>query len=634
MTKRTKQNNEQAPQLQQGFTPERQQEQALFLEPFYERLMGITFSESAAAIEHCRDLCAEYGFTVKQEASTHRNIYVYCSREGLPDSLRNPKSNPQRKRPSKRCDCRWRVVLFENEGRWEFRKSLNPEAGKHNHELMHPDEIERSWPKEVTDLICELARLRMTTQDIRTRVQAQFPHIHWNERRFYNRLSEERQKIKQRDTTERTHDLCQFWSKICALTTGNEELTQFVKGELSTLYQILSEAAQVDDSSLPPPTVFTDETTPEEENNSRRMSKQAATSMPKGYLAVDVPRQTYYIKIHNQRLIQEAQVLRTQRRRTLSMDAQTYMMEPERKMIKKGKGRESSLMTTPTTDDRLPPDPIYPYHPYPNSRASSTPSTPTANTVPVLTTPTAQSQRQPHQRQAQMSSFVYYDSGSMSLDSPLSGYVHPQFQNTYHMNTAPSPSSFNPDMQFPFDPSHPSIVRGNETNNPNNTIHPVLQTNAMVNKTPLPQTLSLQHPPYQQQQQQQQQQTHSQSQQHPQRQQTPSQPSPSQPSPSHQTTNTDISNDTTPPMYSMNPLSGASGKQPSSSQIRMYDSAQGSMMARTLAPVEAQQQSYHHTLYMRQASHHPGANAIMPMYSQQQQQQQQSQQSQQQPQSN
>lgn len=39
--------------------------------------MGITFSESAAAIEHCRDLCAEYGFTVKQEASTHRvNIQI------------------------------------------------------------------------------------------------------------------------------------------------------------------------------------------------------------------------------------------------------------------------------------------------------------------------------------------------------------------------------------------------------------------------------------------------------------------------------------------------------------------------------------------------------------------------------
>lgn len=32
----------------------------------------MTFDDSAVAIEQCRELCAEYGFTVKQEASTHR----------------------------------------------------------------------------------------------------------------------------------------------------------------------------------------------------------------------------------------------------------------------------------------------------------------------------------------------------------------------------------------------------------------------------------------------------------------------------------------------------------------------------------------------------------------------------------
>lgn len=32
----------------------------------------MTFDQSTTAIERCRDLCAEFGFTVKQEASTHR----------------------------------------------------------------------------------------------------------------------------------------------------------------------------------------------------------------------------------------------------------------------------------------------------------------------------------------------------------------------------------------------------------------------------------------------------------------------------------------------------------------------------------------------------------------------------------
>jgi hypothetical protein len=32
----------------------------------------MAFDQSTTAIERCRDLCAEFGFTVKQEASTHR----------------------------------------------------------------------------------------------------------------------------------------------------------------------------------------------------------------------------------------------------------------------------------------------------------------------------------------------------------------------------------------------------------------------------------------------------------------------------------------------------------------------------------------------------------------------------------
>lgn len=42
------------------------------LEPFYEELLSLSFPDSVTAIDHCRHLCAQYGFTVKREASTHR----------------------------------------------------------------------------------------------------------------------------------------------------------------------------------------------------------------------------------------------------------------------------------------------------------------------------------------------------------------------------------------------------------------------------------------------------------------------------------------------------------------------------------------------------------------------------------
>ncbi|CAO3629540.1 unnamed protein product [Cunninghamella echinulata] len=59
----------------------------VLLEPFYTDILSKQFSNSVESIEYCRKLCAQYGFTIKQEASTYRNIYVYCSREGFPNSL-------------------------------------------------------------------------------------------------------------------------------------------------------------------------------------------------------------------------------------------------------------------------------------------------------------------------------------------------------------------------------------------------------------------------------------------------------------------------------------------------------------------------------------------------------------------
>ncbi|KAI9245846.1 hypothetical protein BDA99DRAFT_565728 [Phascolomyces articulosus] len=223
------------------------------LTPFYEQLLQVSFPDSVTAIEHCRDLCAQFGFTVKQEASTHRNIYVYCSREGLPDSLRNPKANPKRKRPSKRCDCRWRVVLYEQNGHWEFRKSLNPDAAKHNHELMRPEDIDRNWPKKVIDLIYELARTNLPTSDIRSKVQAEFPDISWNERRFYNRLSEERQKIKHREAAVRARHLTQVWGRVCMAASGNEELSGYVENEITKVLYATCQMAKLDPQSLHPP---------------------------------------------------------------------------------------------------------------------------------------------------------------------------------------------------------------------------------------------------------------------------------------------------------------------------------------------------------------------------------------------
>lgn len=511
----------------------------------------------------------------------------------MPDSLRNPKSNPQRKRPSKRCDCRWRVVLYENESsKWEFRKSLNPEAGKHNHELMRPEDIERSWPKQVTDLICELARLRMTTQDIRGRVRDQFPNIHWNERRFYNRLSEERQKIKLRDSVDRTHQLSNLWSKVCMATAGNDDLFQFVKQELVMLFQSICETVQIDPQTFPAPYLFRDDNDtdaasessamdhayerPEIRRSSSRSSITAATAVaakadsntPKGYIAVEIPKQLYYIKIHNQRQLHETQLIKTQHRtRTLSEDQSAG--EPLRKQARKGKGRQ----LTYSEDSRLTPDPTMQHDGLPLMGHPSSPYPTNSQRAPSSMNP---QRHQPQLQQQPATTFVYSYESNMGLDTSLTGYVNPPFQGNYTMATnSPSTPGFNaPDMSFTFDPQQHSPIGRNSADSSNSsannnnsssnepTIHPALHSNPMSS--------------HRQQQQQQQQHSHRGGSITPPNIQQPTTPNAN-----------NAGNNSNQAMYSMPP----SGNK---SQIGISPNAGAtSMMSRSILPSVEQQQSYH-----------------------------------------
>lgn len=42
------------------------------MDSFYTRLLKLSFPDSITAIEYCRELSSQYGFTVKQEASSNR----------------------------------------------------------------------------------------------------------------------------------------------------------------------------------------------------------------------------------------------------------------------------------------------------------------------------------------------------------------------------------------------------------------------------------------------------------------------------------------------------------------------------------------------------------------------------------
>ncbi|ORY97727.1 hypothetical protein BCR43DRAFT_504614 [Syncephalastrum racemosum] len=252
------------------------------MQPLYDRLLAPVFTSSADAIEFCRELCAEFGFTVKQEASANKHIYVYCSREGIAESARQNKQQhyqtQQRKRPSKRCDCRWRVVLTEiDTGGWQFRQSSNPAAAEHNHSMMRADELQsaKGWRAEVHDFIANLATRQpeWSTSAIRDAVRQQYPHLVWNERRFYNRLTDERKRTRRQAVVDRVQRLLMLSSQLCAIVAANESWATSVQFDMSRMIDTYRQRLAFEDADDEDFVVDLDPQAIVQEQNTRKKKK-------------------------------------------------------------------------------------------------------------------------------------------------------------------------------------------------------------------------------------------------------------------------------------------------------------------------------------------------------------------------
>ncbi|KAG0028901.1 hypothetical protein BGZ81_004299 [Podila clonocystis] len=217
------------------------------MDDFYERLLGMSFNQSNDAITKCRDLAREHGFTVKQETSSNKNVYLYCSREGVPDSVKNNKEI-KRKRLSMRCDCKWRITLYQQESKlWIFRKAMNPASMVHNHPLISPDDIRQPWPAAVFDRIAYYANQRnLTTSETRERIKEDFPDLVWDERRFYNRLTEERKQIRLRDSETRVFSTMDLAARVASLASADPSLSYKVNSSLENVLVEICEQLRID----------------------------------------------------------------------------------------------------------------------------------------------------------------------------------------------------------------------------------------------------------------------------------------------------------------------------------------------------------------------------------------------------
>lgn len=151
--------------------------------------------------------------------------------------------------------------------RYQFRRSLNPSASWHNHEMMPQEEMIKYWPPEVTDMIITLAGQRMATNEIRQRVQARFPEVPWNERRFYNRITEERKRTRYREATDRVHRLTHLSVRLCSVAAGAEDMAVKVEAELLNMLKQCCDYLRVSPDAIVSPVDFNSKETGGDESS-------------------------------------------------------------------------------------------------------------------------------------------------------------------------------------------------------------------------------------------------------------------------------------------------------------------------------------------------------------------------------
>ncbi|KAF9909990.1 hypothetical protein EC991_007609 [Linnemannia zychae] len=147
-----------------------------------------------------------------------------------------------------RCDCKWRITLFQQESKlWIFRKAMNPASMVHNHPLISPDDIRQPWPANVFDRIAFYANQRnLTTSETRERIKEDFPDLVWDERRFYNRLTEERKQIRLRDSESRVFSTMDLAARVASLASADPSLSYKVTSSLENVLVEICEQLRID----------------------------------------------------------------------------------------------------------------------------------------------------------------------------------------------------------------------------------------------------------------------------------------------------------------------------------------------------------------------------------------------------
>jgi hypothetical protein len=196
--------------------------------------------------------------------------------------------------------------LAENEfSEWVFRKSLNPNASEHNHQLQ-----DALWP-EVHDRIVQLVRQNTKDDDIRDTIKSQFPDIVWDEPRFLNDLKAERKRLRQKGVTERVQRLIMASTRLCSVVAANEDWAACVEGDLVKMLESYRQLMRIPNHTLEAMVDLELDMIHSEIDKSRRQSTEDMVTVKKRKAAISEDQSVQIMTVPNYTLFIRSQPLRS-----------------------------------------------------------------------------------------------------------------------------------------------------------------------------------------------------------------------------------------------------------------------------------------------------------------------------------
>ncbi|KAI9261101.1 hypothetical protein BY458DRAFT_588207 [Sporodiniella umbellata] len=180
------------------------------------RICSAQFNSTTEAVNYCRQVCSEHGYTIQCEPLTNNTMYLSCF----------PEQSSKKRHISSHANYKF---LLSHKHTWFF-QNICPST---------------NWPQKFQDRIDQL--VDQNQSEISKTIQSEFPESLCDDRQLTDYLNKRRQ---QKETVERARKLITTSTRLCSLAAANEDWTTRVESDLDKMLKKYSKVLKIPNELL------------------------------------------------------------------------------------------------------------------------------------------------------------------------------------------------------------------------------------------------------------------------------------------------------------------------------------------------------------------------------------------------